>query len=221
VELAVITERNADNTVRRMRSSVQPPTSAMAEQAEELDRDLRVRMESLQASLERQGLVDGASGRGSVELWYAVGKALDAIVRSHEIKGIRYRRWLWDALDNIPAGEALKRARRGRTRLHFEYCYRLAQFPENVAKKMNWSEWVYFFDSPTVRDEPRADQWLAATVEAEPQIDRQTFRRFAEALNSRIKRKDTTVLSDRELFAHYQAAWDETKQHQSLALAER
>jgi hypothetical protein len=212
MELAIITERNPrDNSVRTMRSTVQPPTAAMAERAEELDRFLRSRMDRLQRTLTRKGLVEGPRSKGSVELWYAVGRSLDEIVQSQGIKGVRYRRWLWDALDNIPNGDTLKRARRGKTRLHLEYCYRLAQFPGSLAKKMNWSEWVYFFDSPTVREEPRADTWLAGTIEAEQSIDRQTFRRFAELLNSRIKHKDTAVLSDTELFAQYQSAWDETK----------
>jgi len=212
MELAIITERNADSTVRTMRSTTQPPTEAMAAQAEQLDIDLRTKMDELERSLRKKGLLEKANRKGSVQLWYAVGNALSDIVDRYEIRGPRYRRWLWDALDNIPAGEDLKRARRGRTRLHFEYCYRLAQFPEDLATRMNWSEWVYFFDSPTVREEPRADAWLKRLIESETTIDRRAFRRFSEILNSHIKRRDTSVLSEDELFAQYQAAWEEMKE---------
>jgi hypothetical protein len=212
MDLAIIVERNKDGSVKTLRSTVQPPSPAMEAAADELDATLHRDIASLERALVTRGMLDGNGTKGSVELWYAVGKALDVIVKKYGISGSRYRRWLWDAVDNLHASDRIKRARRGKTRRHFEYCYRLAQFPEDLAKKMNWSEWVYFFDSPTVRDEPRADEWLSNAIKAQEPIGRQRFRRFAEIMNRRIRRKDTTVLSDPELFEEYQTAWDESGQ---------
>ena len=64
--------------------------------------------------------------RGSVDLWHRVGRELDAIAKKYDVKGLRERRWLWDAISNLHATERIKRVNRGRTRQHFEYCYRLA-----------------------------------------------------------------------------------------------
>jgi hypothetical protein len=201
--------------VKTLRSTVQPPTPAMEAAAEELDATLQRDIVNLEHALIKLGLLNTDGTKGSVELWYAVGVVLDGIVKEYAISGSRYRRWLWDAIDNLHASDRIKRARRGRTRRHFEYCYRLAQFPEDVAKQLKWSEWVYFFDSPTVRDEPRADEWLGSVIKAPEPIARQRFRRFAVMLNKRVRRKDTTVLSDAELFLEYQVAWDESGQESS------
>src|SRR5713101_7627122 len=96
VELAIIVERNKDGSVKTLRSTVQPPTAAMEAAAEELDLTLQREMKVLEGNLVKQGLLDGHGAKGGVELWYAVGKALDGIVKQHGISGTRYRRWLWD-----------------------------------------------------------------------------------------------------------------------------
>jgi hypothetical protein len=215
VELAVITERHPNGSVKTMLSSVQPPTPQMQHAADELDAYLHKRISSLEKRLAAAGLLQasgqGRTARGGVKLWYSVGMALDRIVEARDIQGARYRRWLWEAITNLHATDGIKRAERGRTRMHFEYCYRLAKFPEAVAERMNWGEWVYFFDSLTVRGEARADEWLRRTIASQPEIDRRTFRRFSEALNRVVRNKDTSVLSDSELSDLYQAVWESTK----------
>lgn len=215
VDFAIVTQRHPNGSVKTMLSSVQPPTPQMQQAAEELDTYLQKRISSLERHLASAGLLQapgqGKTGRGGVKLWYAVGKSLSHIVEERDIRGARYRRWLWEAITNLHASDAIKRAERGRTRMHFEYCYRLARFPEEVAERMNWGEWVYFFDSLTVRGEARADDWLRRTITSQPEMDRRTFRRFAEALNRVVRKKDTSVLSNEELSALYQSVWEATQ----------
>ena len=212
MDFAIITERHPNGSVKTMLSSVQPPTPQMQQGAEELDAYLDRTISALERNLATAGLLQslgqGKTGRGGVKLWHAVGKALNQIADERDIRGARYRRWLWEAITNLHASEAIKRAERGRTRMHFEYCYRLAQFPEAVAERMNWGEWVYFFDSLTVRGEARADEWLRHTITAQTEIDRRTFRRFAEALNRVVRKKDTSVLSNTELSDLYESVWE-------------
>ena len=214
---AIITERYGDGRVKTLRSGVTLTADGRAA-ADRLDKDLSARIAALEKSLIRERLMDAAvppagstKPRGSVELWHAVGRELDAITKKYDVKGLRERRWLWDAISNLHATERIKRVNRGRTRQHFEYCYRIAQFPLKVAKRMFWSEWVYFFDSLTVREEPRADHWLLRKLEAEVDVDRPTFRRFTENLNRRVRRTDTSVLTDKELFTLYDEIWGSTR----------
>ena len=133
----------------------------------------------------------------------------------HGIVGTRERRWLWEALQNLHASRRISRAVRGRTRNHFEYCYRLAQFSSGFASQIKWSEWVYFFDSRTVREENRIDEWLQRLTQKGDKITRQLFRRFSELLNDRIRKLDTSVLNKTELFAIYDAAWVAAKRELS------
>ena len=216
MSFTIITEKYADGRAKTIRSTV-PLSSELSRQAERLDAKLKKTIQALEAKLVNEGLLaqdipraGTPKSRGSVALWYAVGKELEHIVRDERIQGLRERRWLWEAVENLHATERLKRASRGRTRMHFEYCFRLAQFPADVADKMNWSEWVYFFDYLTVREEPRADQWLRRKIQRDTMPERATFRRFTENLNRRIRRMDTSVLSERELAAIYDQVWENT-----------
>lgn len=217
MDFAIITEKHPEGAARTLRSTVHPPPPELQKRAAALDSFLSRRIKEIEAGLAKAGLLDeGAARRGSdkpkgnVSLWHALGRELNRICREWHVAGRRERRWLWEAIENIHATERIKRARRGRTRLHFEYCYRLAQFPLETAARLNWSEWVYFFDSPTVREEQRADEWLRRTVAAAPHIDRRLFRRLTENLNRRIRGMDTSVLSKKELFALYAAVWKAT-----------
>jgi hypothetical protein len=216
VALAIITEKYSDGKSRTVRTTA-PLSSELREQADRLDSRLRKQIEHLETNLIAGGLLDAhipATGsikpRGSVTLWHAVGRELVRIAKEAHVGSARERRWLWEAIDNLYASERLKRASRGKTRMHFEYCFRLAQFPLELASKMNWSEWVYFFDSLTVREEPRADKWLRGRLQAESTLDRRTFRRFTENLNRRIRKMDTSILSTRELFDIYDTIWEST-----------
>jgi hypothetical protein len=75
---------------------------------------------------------------------------------------------------------------------------------------VNWSEWVYFFDSRTVREEMRIDDWLRILVKQGQKINRKTFRQFVQKLNKRVRDLDTSELSEKELFQIYDAIWCET-----------
>src|SRR5690242_15456412 len=109
---------------------------------------------------------------GDVELWYALGAAKGTICNKVGIEGARERRWLWEAIQNLHASARINRIQRRRARNYFEYCFRLAKFPKAITTKLNWGEWVYFFDSLTVREEPRADRWLALKTKRVKNIQR-------------------------------------------------
>jgi hypothetical protein len=227
VNFAIIVEKNLNGSAKTLRSTVQPPPKKLTSQAKSLDSYLGKRIPEFEQKLIDKGLLDQVVPNsdskkpvGNVSLWYAVGAELRQICADHKISGRRERRWLWDAIENLYASERIKRARRGRTRLHFEYCFRLSQLPRKIAIRLNWSEWVYFFDSPTVREDDRADKWLMRTATKAANIDRRLFRRFTENLNKRIRRKDTSVLSTAELYKLYDQAWKATKR-ELKATAER
>jgi hypothetical protein len=197
-----------------IRSSVAAPGPQLFEEAERLDRTLRDEIRDLEASLVDRGLLAelpnepaARAGRGGVALWHSLGVGLRDIAERHLLTGLRERRWLWEAIEKRHASPRVLRAGRGRNRNHFEYCFRLSRFPIGLATQLQWSEWVYFFDSRTVREEQRIDEWLVQRLRGPGRITRAQFRRFSEALNARLRTLDTSVLSNSELFRIYDEAF--------------
>src|SRR5438105_3163696 len=112
MDLAVITERYPSGTVKTLLSTVQPLTPHMQLAAEEFDISLHKSISALEQRLSAVGLLQtvkpGKAARGDVRLWHAVGVELNQIVEEREIRGARYRRWLWDAITNLHASDSLK-----------------------------------------------------------------------------------------------------------------
>lgn len=216
MDFAIIVRKYPDGTVETLRSTRHPPSGELESEATELDLYLSRKIPRIENQLIASGLLapaipeEGAKP-GSASLWYALGCELAKICKKYRIEGKRERRWLWEAVHNLHATNRIKRAQRGRARNHFEYCFRLSKFPKEAAERLNWSEWVYFFDSRTVREEPRADQWLGRKAKRTTDIDRRLFRRFTENLNRRIRKMDTSVLDESELFHIYDTVWNATR----------
>ncbi len=218
MSFAIITEKYSGGDVRTLRSSVIPPTQDLIEKAYALDRYLGKKIPAIERELVEQSVLDSpiptsnaSKKEGNVELWYSLGSKLRKICEEKEVNTVRERRWLWEAIEKLYATERIKRAGRGRARSHFEYCYRLSNYPLEFAKRVNWSEWVYFFDSRTVRDESRAEEWLMFQIKRGERVNRQEFREFTQRLNRHLKNLDTSVLSNVELFSLYDKIWVESR----------
>jgi len=216
MDIAIITKKEPRTTIRSTGGFL---TEELEESAEILDNYLAKRIPQIEQELISLGVLEKTIpkdqtklGRGDVLLWHSLGKKLRSLCQEKKILGRKERRWLWEAIENIHATRRILRAARGRTRIHFEYCYRLSKVPLEFADQVNWSEWVYFFDSRTVREESRIDDWLLKLVNRGEKINRKNFRQFVERLNKRVKKLDTSELNQEELFLIYEELWNQTKQ---------
>jgi len=216
MDIAIITKKEPRTTIRSTGGFL---TEELEEGAEILDNYLAKRIPQIEQELISLGVLEKTIpkdqtklGRGDVLLWHSLGKKLRSLCQEKKILGRKERRWLWEAIENIHATRRIIRAARGRTRIHFEYCYRLSKVPLEFADQANWSEWVYFFDSRTVREESRIDDWLLKLVNRGEKINRKIFRQFIERLNKRVKKLDTSELNQEELFLIYEKLWNQTKQ---------
>lgn len=192
-------------------STVIPPPEEDMDRAKELGQHLSVKIPEIEKNLKSE--FRRARGRkhrpGDARMWRTLGEELGRICKTYSVENARERQWLWEAIQNLYASDFIKKKERGKTRNHFEYCYQLAQFPSEFSDQINWSEWVYFFDSRAVREDQRTVVWLKRKVEASSAVDRREFRRFIERLNKRIQKLDTSVLTDDELFEIYDSVWSQ------------
>jgi len=200
-----------ENGMPMYRSTVIPPPEEDMERAKRLGQYLTTRIPEIEKGLKSE--FRRARGRkhrpGDARMWRTLGEELERICKMYSLENARERGWLWEAIQNLYASDFIKKKERGRTRNHFEYCYQLAQFPAEFSDQINWSEWVYFFDSRPVREDQRTVAWLKKKVETNTAVDRREFRRFIERLNKRIQKLDTSVLTDEELFAMYESVWNQ------------
>jgi len=171
--------------------------------AHELDSLLSRRIPEIERELAVADLIpsNGESGRrGSTELWWTLGRKLAPIVDNKRLVKPSEQQLVWDAI-KIYASPRILRSDRGSTRIHLEYCYRLGKFPWDLAEQMHWDDWVFYFDSKSLRRERRIDRWLTEQIGWIRMLSREQFRDLAKNLNARFKDKDTEVFTSRELFA--------------------
>ena len=97
---------------------------------------------------------------------------------------------------------------RGYSRIHLEYCFRLAGFSKERTMRMKWSEWVYLFDSRSINREERFDKWLDLKMDYSViNFSRARVRLFVQCANQILGKKETSKLTNDELFRCYEVAW--------------
>ena len=208
--VAIATQKDeAGNLV--IHSMVFPLTERQIEQAKKFDKYLSVRIPEIERELKAEARRAGRKkqGQGDVLTWHLLGSKLRDICVEYSINTARERHWLWESLQNLHASDFIKKKERGKTRNHFEYCCELARFPIYFASRIKWSEWAYFFDSRTVREDRRVTDWLYKKAEGDNSLGRQQFRRSVQKLNKKIEKLDTSVLTEEELFAICDSVWRE------------
>ena len=206
--MAIIIAKDSKGNPTKIKSLIFPPTKEEEKTALEFDTMIKKRILSIEDELIAEGLLDpqispkeAFSRRGDIRLWFMLGKKLREIVKNSKLVKPREYRWALEAV-RMYATPRILRKDRG-SRLHLDYCIRISELPWDFVKKLNWGDWVFFLDSKSLRQEPRIDKWLQNRIEKLRELDRSKFRELAKRLNAEFKDIDTSVYSDRELFAIY------------------
>lgn len=137
----------------------------------------------------------------SVLYKYNLGKFLAEQLEKYNIS-IAERRKFWDEIKTFATNE--KRVRNeganAETRSFYGQCYNLAQLDENTVVKLSWRQWQDIFDRVGNREDKRIFQWIRRLSE---KIREDDWREFEKGLHLYLKKKDTSVFSDDELFEIY------------------
>jgi hypothetical protein len=181
-------------------------TEAERQRAQELDSLLQKEMANLKSRLVKSRLLAGQP-KGNVELYWEVGQVLREVFYNSGLIDPSERHLYWlNARLHVPT--ELQAKDRGPSRLHLEYCFRLAGFSKERALRMKWGEWVYLFDSPAINREARFDPWLDQRMQAAPgRFTREDIRLLAQAINGLLHNIETSDLGKEELLRCYEGAW--------------
>lgn len=175
--------------------------------ADKLDNLIAVEMTKLDAILSSENKTHKRGSKNKVAAYWELGSMLRKIFFGSGLIEPAEKSLYWiNARMHVP--KPLLADDRGHNRIHLEYCFRLAGFSKDKAMRMKWSEWVYLFDSPGINREERFDKWLDSKIDARLiNISRESIRLFVQCANQILGRKETSRLTNGEIFRCYEAAW--------------
>lgn len=174
--------------------------------ADKLDSLLKIELGNFHKIVENDGL-SLRSKKESVEVYWELGNLLRNIFYNSGLIDDSEKHLYWLNVKLHMPKELLAKDR-GPKRLHVEYCFRLAGLPKDKVLKMNWSEWVYLFDSPGIKHELRFDNWFEAKMEkVAEKFGRNDIRIFAQSINKILRNLETKDLSNEQINRVYDSIW--------------
>lgn len=136
---------------------------------------------------------------------YYLGKFLGDLLCKYNIS-ISERRRFWDEIKTFATKEERKRneGAKAATRSFYEQCYVLSQYDLEVVQKLSWRQWQDILDRVANREDQRIFEWIRRK---KGKIREDDWREFEKGLYLFLKRKDTSVFSDNELFEIYDSIY--------------
>ena len=120
------------------------------------------------------------------------------------------RRKFWDEIKNFATKENRKRneGTNAETRSFYGQCYRLSQYDQDIVEKLSWRQWQDILDRVGNREDERIFEWIRHKSE---KIREDDWREFEKGLHLYLKKKDTSVFTDKELFEIYESILEMAK----------
>jgi hypothetical protein len=175
--------------------------------AQKLDKVLSKIGPKIEEKWLKERMIEKDGRKIDIRLAYQIGKILAKIIDNKDLVSPNEKRWIWKALREMYIKNSTF-IKRGETRDDLEYFYKASRYPLKFVKNISWDGWRRLLDAPGVQQDKRFEEWLQQKAAKADTLKRSFVRRFVKHLYSMIKNKDTTVLTDSELFAIYESAWN-------------
>ena len=177
-------------------------------------------MRKVESEVEEGGWLSLKGRPGVVRLWWEVGRRLRKFFDDLDVGPEDDRQFVWRAIydhaGSLAPGPLGTRAERY-ANSHFNYCYRLGKYGWPLVRAVgDWTSWVEIFDSDRVRSDERMADWLVDRVGSDDPrwrsfTDRQQmawFRPLLKAIRARFHNRDSTGLTQRELYEELDDIFD-------------
>lgn len=139
------------------------------------------------------------------EVYWKIGKLLNHLLKKANLTAVEKPYFFLNAEFRAPS--CFIKKNRSINRQHLVYCFRLGNYPKELAEKLKWSEWSFLFDRSGINQEPRFDDWFSQTMKKFPnEFNRKTVRLFGKILNTILFKIETSDLQDIELNRCYETA---------------
>lgn len=200
-------------------------TTTDKELADRNDAKLKRKFRAIEAAMLKRDLLRLKKTRNVLRLWWELGRRL-SFLRKIDVGDERDRIWLWracyDHCGQLNPGKDGKLSVRAQGRLknsHFRYAELLGRLDWGTAEAIGlWDSWSGICDSECFQNDDRFVNWLddritkpksfvSRLLKARKHQD--LFRDLAKRIRHRFKKMDTSVLSQKELFARLDKVADE------------
>ncbi|MFJ7678631.1 hypothetical protein ACIQXQ_11385 [Peribacillus sp. NPDC097198] len=164
-------------------------------EAEQLMDSLLEAIPTLEDELETR--YHGIIQKNRLEFAHEYGSKLRELLKFHNVK--EYQKTIFfQQIRHFASQDDTLPKDRSESREILDYYYRLANYPLEEAKLINWSEWSQIFDIPALSKDERIIHWLL-TVSKEKKISREIFRELTTGLRLYTKNKDLSFLTEDQL----------------------
>lgn len=150
--------------------------------------------------LKEKMLTFEAKKNDTLKVWYLIGVRINKFLEKNKVS-VEEEKLFWDHLYNRSSliNKTIPKGKISRTRNDFKIASLLAQRPLVKLEKIgSWALWREIITYKAFQDE-RVLKWVLKKLEQTFSGTRDEARPFLKAVSARLKRIDTTVLSNQEL----------------------
>lgn len=146
-------------------------------------------------------------GEGTATYFYHMGRWIKGVIDEHDIP-VPARKYLFSEIASFaPDKERLRDVKDNRN--PYYQAYLLSQLDEETVAKMSFNKWQSLLERESEREDPRIYAWIKNTDQ--DAVTGKEWRAFLKLLHAYMKKIDTSVFSDEDLFAIYNMLVDGVK----------
>lgn len=183
------------------KSSKKILSSRDIKEADRFDAKLEKEIKEIERILVKEDMLSAYARKyDMLGAWYLIGTKINSFLKENKVS-IEEENFFWNQLygRSLLIGKDVPKNKVSKTRNDFRIASLLANIPKKKLQKIElWALWREVLTYKACRDERVLDWIIRGIEEINPQ-KRNDARPFLKATTARLKRIETTVLSDNEL----------------------
>jgi hypothetical protein len=171
--------------------------------------ELHKRLKDFEKNMVKDGFIkpDGTK-IDALQVWYELGRQLNQIGEKYSVLGTtdepNFWQSIYDHVSPLVQHKEPPKTINNPLRNHFRHCAYIAKYDWDFVKSVgNWSVWRDLLDNIKLQEDQRVFDWVVTAIH-DSGLGHKQVRPFIHEVRRTIKNKDTSVLTDKELFTKLQ-----------------
>lgn len=184
-------------------------TDSDKDRADKINQTLKRSIKHLESEwIKKRMLTKGGVKKDTLRIWYELGEVLRKISEKYGIVGTTDEPFFWQVIYEYVSPRVQKNPPPKRSsewkRNHFRLCSLMASRSWDEVKSVGtWSVWRDIFDNSKLLEDDRVFEWVVDTIKRSG-VGHKELRPFIHSTRKRLKKIDTSILSDSELLSKLQ-----------------